>query len=504
MLWNDSRHVDWTNVAHIAPARRLQRIVDPSLISPCVAPILRLIDPGGGFPMRCPRFAALCAVGAAAVSLVGAGESVAQGNVSPAPSPQERADRIQAEVAEIRGLPFKRSVRAENQSLEAAAQYMDRQLENSVPPQLAEHFSEIVRKLGLYRGAEDLDFREMMKAFAASQIAAYYDPKQEAFFVVFADLSAGETGAVYAHELYHGLQDQYFDLDSYVLDQQRDRTLNDDELFARAAVIEGEATLLMTLWSWKSTLGNLPSRPVLAQVVRLQSQVDTRAMLQTLDQPGASAFLSEDIKASIAAMERIPRFLMESMLGSYLHGMSFVFEVQGGGWSEVEKLYNEAPPVSTEQILHPEKWLAREAPLEIELPAFAGNPLFAGWDVLEQNVLGEVQWRIVFAELGLAAEANEVAAGWNGDRYAVLKRRGSDDLLLLLYTSWDSDADAAEFAAAYRRALVVKYAGLDEPTRVAHNGRDVLIVEGGAQSSLAAMVDFVRSAKRTPPRRPAP
>jgi hypothetical protein len=444
----------------------------------------------------------LCAIGAAALFLT-AGKSAAQGNGAPAPSPQERADRIQAEVAEIRGLPFKRSVRAEQQSPEAAAEYMDRRLESSVPPRIAEHFNEIVRKVGLYRGADDLDFRDMMKAFMSSQLAAYYDPEQEAFFVVWAESSAGETGAIYAHELYHGLQDQYFDLDAYALERQRERTLNDDEILARAAVVEGEATLMMTLWSWKSTLGNLPTRPVLAQVVRLQSEVDTGALVETLKQPGAGALLSDEVKASIAAMERIPRFLMETMLGAYMNGMSFVFEIQGGGWSEVEKLYTEAPPASTEQILHSEKWRAREAPIKIELPAFAGNPLFAGWDVLEQNVLGEVQWRIVFAEHGLAAEADAIAAGWNGDRYAVLKHRDSGELLLLLSTSWDSDADAAEFAAGYRRLLVVKYAGLDEPTRIAHTGRDVLIVEGGAESSLAAMVDFVRNAKRTPPRRPA-
>lgn len=447
---------------------------------------------------RLVRSAALHAAALATALLVAAGHAAAQEATE---SPQQRADRIQAQVAEIRTLPFKHPVRAENQSAEAAAAYLEREMERSVPPQLAENFDAIVRKVGLYRGAANLDFRDVMKRLMSSQLAAYYDPEQQTFFVLFNDLSALETGVVYAHELYHGLQDQYFDLEAYVLDRQRGGTLNDDEMLARQAVVEGEATLVMTMWAARSMLGNVPARPVLEQMIGMQSRMDAAALLDSVNDPAVGAVLGAETGAAVEALDEIPRFVMETLLGAYLQGMNFVFEVQAGGWSEVEKLYAEAPPASTEQILHAEKWLAREAPIAIELPHFERNPLFADWNVLEQNALGEVQWRIVFAEHGLEAEAHAAAAGWNGDRYAVLRRKDADDLLLLLYTTWDTEGDAAEFAAAYERLLAVKYSQTDEPTLLSRDGRDVWVVEGGGESSLNAMASFVKSAKRTPPAR---
>ena len=86
----------------------------------------------------------------------------------------------------------------------------------------------------------------MTKAVMQSQVAAYYDPESDAFYVVTQDLSEQMLGGLYAHELYHGLQDQHYNLDEYILSQTGGK-LNDDELLARQAVVEGEATYIMTL-----------------------------------------------------------------------------------------------------------------------------------------------------------------------------------------------------------------------------------------------------------------
>jgi hypothetical protein len=449
--------------------------------------------------MRSFRSALLCAIAAGSLARAGTGHAQAPSGGTAA-DPQVLADIIQAEIAEIRGLPFMQPVRAENQTVEAASAFLDEELAKDIPPALAEHYGKVVRKLGLYRGPDTLDLRTLMKTIVSSQFAAYYDPREKAFYVLAQDLSELDRGIVFAHELYHGLQDQYFDLDAYTTDGLRGRSLNDDELLARASVVEGEATYIMTQWALQKTLNRLPERPVLAEVVRLQTEVDTAAMRETLEDPKVDALVGAEADAALAAIDAIPMFVMETLIGAYLKGMRFVFEVQGFGWSEVEKLYADAPPASTEQILHPEKWFARESPLELEWPPLEGNALLEGWDLLEQNVLGEIQWRLVFAEQGLEAEAEAAAAGWNGDRYAVLKRRTSDELLLLLYTSWDSEAEAAEFADSYGRVLEAKYAGGDEPTRMTRSGRDVLIVEGGDEASLDALIDFVKTAKRAPAR----
>ena len=95
--------------------------------------------------------------------------------------------------------------------------------------------------------------------------------------------------------------------------------------------------------------------------------------------------------------------MFETFIGQYMNGMAFIHAVHEKGWSEVEKLYREYPPESTEQILHPEKWFAREAPVAIEWPAFESAALFADWELLGENVLGESLWRGVKIFLPAAA-----------------------------------------------------------------------------------------------------
>lgn len=415
------------------------------------------------------------------------------------PDPQALADRIQGEVAELRGLEFVRPVAVERQSAEEFTEYLERELESIVPPNIAEHYGDIVRKVGLYRGPADLELTSLMRGVMTSQVAAYYDPAESTFYVLFDNVPPMMAGTLYAHELYHGLQDQHFDLDAYIRAGARDRTLSDDELLARQAVVEGEAMYVMTLWTVQNMTGTKPPRAALQPAIAMQSQMDIEALTASLQQPALGEMLGEDLSEAMEAAAEIPRFIIETMVGAYLKGLGFIFAVEEGGWSEVEKLYDEYPPQSTEQILHPEKWLARETPSRFEWPEIDSQPRFRGWEVLEENVIGEVQWRIIFAEHGLGAEAEAAAAGWDGDRWAVLRHENSGELLLLLRSAWDTEDEAIEFASAYERLLEVKYADAPEPTRVVRDGLDVLIVEGGSEDRLDALVEFLAAARKTKP-----
>ena len=216
---------------------------------------------------------------------------------------------------------------------------------------------------------------------------------------------------------------------------------------------------MMSLWMMQKMTHQPPTREIMSRVVSMQSEMSLDQLRQALKQPQVSKMVGADMQNAIDAAGEIPSFIMDSMMGVYLKGMSFVFAVHEQGWPAVEKLYTEYPPQSTEHILHPEKWLAREAPKTFEWPKFEKTAALRDWELLDDDVLGEFQWRIIFKEQGLASEAESAAAGWGGDRYAVFKRKDSDATLLLLRTSWDSETEATEFAAAYRRALVTKYAG---------------------------------------------
>jgi hypothetical protein len=416
----------------------------------------------------------------------------------PPADPQALADSIAQDIAQIRGLPFEHPVGVENQSAAQFGEYVSHRIDEVVPEDVRRNYGTIVRTLGLYRGPPLADFESMMTTVMTSQVGAYYDPDKQHFYVVMTGLPELLQNALYSHELYHALQDQHFGLAKYLeMGERRDtRSFSGDARLARQAVVEGEATYIMTLWMMRKMTASIPPRDVLAKVVGMQANMSMDQLRQTLSNPEVAKFVGGELESAIKSTRDIPPFIIESMMGAYLKGLSFVFAVQEQGWPSVEKLYGEYPPQSTEQILHPEKWLAREGPTAFEWPKFEKVRALEGWELLDDDVLGEFQWRIVLKEYGLASQAESVAAGWGGDRYAVFKRKDSDATLLLLRTSWDSDADAKEFVEAYRQVLAAKYADSKTPTRVVQNGVDVLVVEGGDEANIDSLLKIVRQAKK--------
>jgi len=415
----------------------------------------------------------------------------------PAADPQVAADKIAKEIEQIRGLTFKQPVRVETQSAEGFGAYVSRELDEAVPESVRRHYGIIVRTLGLYRGPPIEDFSAMMSTVMSSQIGAYYDPEKKGFYVVMSGMPEMMQGVMYSHELYHALQDQYFDLTRYLEMGRKGGagTYNSDSQLARSAVVEGEATYMMSLWMMQKVTHKAPTREIMSRVVSMQANMSMDQLREMLKQPKVAEAVGTDLKAAVDSAVEIPSFIMDSMLAVYLKGLGFVFAVHEQGWPAVEKLYNENPAQSTEHILHPEKWLAHEAPVTFAWPKFEKIAALRDWELLDDDVLGEFQWRIVFKEQGLAKEAESAAAGWGGDRYAVFKRKDSDATLLLLRTSWDSEKEASEFADAYRRVQAFKYADAPVPVRVAQKGVDVFIVEGGDESRIDSLLKIVKKVK---------
>jgi len=406
---------------------------------------------------------------------------------------QSKIDSIQVEIEKIRGIKFKHSVNVANQSLEDFGKYIDQMLDKQFSDNLDKDYGKVVRKLGLYRGPEIKDFKSLAKTVMQSQAAAYYDPATNTFFVVMQDLPESALGSVYAHELYHGFQDQHHNLDDYLLSPKQGE-LNDDEVLARQAVVEGEATYLMTLWTLKTQLGSVPPPGILDMAIKMQAKLDVKTMLQMLKSSVVLRAHSGDLEKAIKTMDDIPPFMIETMVGAYLKGMAFVFEIQKQGWKKIDELYKN-PPVSSEQILHPEKWLANEFPVKFEWPSFE-KKLFSDWTLLESNTIGEIQWRIIFSEHRMGETGLTAAEGWNGDSFAVLEHKKTGDLLLLIYSSWDSQTEAQEFRDAYEKLLKVKYPEGNETIKIQSNTNDVLIIEGSSKNNIGSLLEFMKRVKK--------
>lgn len=446
------------------------------------------------------RTGTLRAIACAAI-FSGATLAHSQEAAPPVSDPQTIADTIAREVEDIRGLAFKEPVKAQNQSPEEFRDYISREMNEALPESLRRHYDPIVRALGLYRGPVIEDFSTMMTAVVSSQTGAYYDPETKGFFVLMQGMPEVMQGVLYSHELYHAMQDQYFDLTRFIEGPGKpgDPNFNSDRHLARGAVVEGEATYLMSLWMVKKMTGSMPARDMMGAVVAAQSNLGMDQLREMLKQPAFASAMGTDIQNAIEAAENIPMFVMETMMGVYMKGLSFVYAVHEQGWQAVETLYGDYPPESTEQILHPEKWLAREAPVTFDRPKFEKVKALRGWELLDTDVLGEFQWRIVFMEHGLQTEAESAAAGWGGDRYAVFTKQDSDATLLLLRTAWDSGAEATEFVNAYRKVQETKRADREKPMRLEQKGRDVYIVEGGDETTADALLKFLRTMKPRAP-----
>jgi hypothetical protein len=314
----------------------------------------------------------------------------------------------------------------------------------------------------------------------------YYDEKLGTVFVE-KDARGSIPLERLAHEIYHAFQDQHFNVTSYLLEKSLDGSLSADEVMARRAVVEGEARYVAIVWATQRATRRAETPRMTTEAIRRRSGLDREALMAMLSRPNAP----EQARAILDVLQRTPAFVYDSLYVPYREGAVFVSSVQQAGWAEVEKLYSEYPPESTEQILHPQKWFARERPVRVKWPAMDTNPLFAQWKLLADNVLGEALWRSVFKEQGLSKEAAAAAQGWNGDRYAVLEREQDGALLLLWHTTWDTPADAAYFARTYRRLLETKYASAAQPVRVKEKGLNVFIVEGSDEASIDAYVGFV-------------
>jgi hypothetical protein len=161
------------------------------------------------------------------------------------------------------------------------------------------------------------------------------------------------------------------------------------------------------------------------------------------------AFQAES-SAGTSVLDSAPLVVRRELLFPYTSGVDFIADVYADGqWPAVNRVW-ETPPQSTEQILHPSKYLAGEAPIPVTVPYLLGT-LGPGWRELEENTNGELDWNILIEQYIDAPTANEAAAGWGGDRFRLLRRDSDSALVFAARTAWDSDADARQFFTAFQQ-----------------------------------------------------
>ncbi len=385
------------------------------------AALLALAACGGPAPSApvSPTASATPSTPTASATSPGASASPTPAVTPPASGATEALYReIEDQVVALRGLPAKQRLEPTILSEDEVRTRIEEQFRKDNPADEIAIAEETLKALGLLPA--DASLGDLYVDLLGSQVAGFYDPETKELVVVS---KSGAIGAIekvtFAHEFTHALQDQHFGLEGIDVDAvgQGDRSLG------RLALVEGDASLLMTLWL---------SKHLTAAEIQELLQVDPEA------------------QAQLAAM---PAILRETLLFPYQQGLAFVNAAWArGGWKAVDQVFGRLPD-STEQVLHPAKYEAGEKPVEVALDAEAlAKAMGAGWTGTPEDTLGEFQLSVWLRENGVKAlPAGDAAEGWGGDRLAYL--RGPDgSYALVLRTVWDTQADADEFLAAARTA----------------------------------------------------
>lgn len=405
---------------------------------------------------------------------------------TPDTSALSATDEILKNVSRLRGLEVKRSVKSGFKTKDEIEQSVIRDMNESTTPEEYDATSKTLTKLGLI--GKDFRLRDYVVQLLREQVAGFYEPKTQEFFLA-AWLPVSEQKSVIAHEAVHALQDQHFNLRRFEKWPKGD---SDAELAAHA-LIEGEAMIVMLQYDFEQR-GQRIDMTKIGPLTEIMLEQNT-----------------PDDAAKYPVLANAPTVLREGLQFPYIYGAGFVQAVlKHRTWAGLNSTYADLP-ASTEQIMHPERFLYRDNPVKIEiadlLPALGRD-----WKQTDQDVNGEFGYHVLLTEFIGKRAARLAAEGWDGDRYKLYENGRTGALLLTHFTTWDSVPDAKEFFDAYCARTEKRYkanapSDLNARPRVYETAeglvaielrdRDVIVIEGAqTREQLARVTEQLWQSKK--------
>ena len=339
-------------------------------------------------------------------------------------------DRVAARVEDLRGLRFRATVPIHAASDSIMQVQMRGQMRRFYPLEALQDEATASVQLGLWPA--DRDLLATMESVLDEQVAGYYDTELDAFFV--AERFSGDMlPIIMAHELTHALDDQHHPIDSTLAGILADN----DRVTALASVVEGSGMLVMLRYLMEEIRAGRLTGETMVEFNR--SEMERSARL--LD---------------------APPLLQRDLLAPYILGMMFLMRgeparlLTGVDASVIDSVFVRMPQ-SSEQILHPEKYwdeAQRDLPTTLPDPDLA-RKIGKHWRKRGHGTLGELRLAQLVGATTPALETEALndpsawthpaAEGWDGDRWQ-LYANGAETATVLA-TTWDTEADAEEFAA---------------------------------------------------------
>ncbi len=309
------------------------------------------------------------------------------------------------------------------------------------------------RQIGFLAEDEHMQYYDEDNPADYSGIAGFYGIGTNTFVIVsdayppFNPYSPSRfTDVVLVHELTHALQDMNFNLSSNVSKYEN----NTDALMSFKAILEGDATLTQYLFL-------IEDNPALKDADDESKKDVIRRISDRFRSSGYGGIIDNTLS----------NYNLRKTLFIYHHGLSFASQLYlVGGYDLVNKALSESVPVSTEQIMHPLKYINNDLPSSIEMPTLSEHLKSnndGSWNLKYEDTLGEFNIYLLIDKyldsrylLDRNINASTVANGWDGDRVEYFMDYSTDDDALVWISAWDSEKDAMEFMEAYAHIMVKK------------------------------------------------
>ena len=289
------------------------------------------------------------------------------------------------------------------------------------------------------------------------------------------------TRLALANGLTHALQDQNFGLEKFLRAVKSD----DDAVNARQALVEGYATAAMMQALLKPmSLTALPAlEPIMSQVIDKQFQ-------------------------EFPAFSSAPFFFRFQALFPYIQGMTFMQRgLQLGGWKRLNQTFS-SPPDATKEIFQPNVYFQKEPLPQVSLPHPPALEKVPGLKFLTGNIMGELGYYGLLAQLTSEDEAKRLANNWMADRYLIYED-SNQNYPLVARTRWSGPDMASSFFEDYHTILTHKYFDLKPDQESTQNlfvgstsegkiilmraGDECLWAEGVPEAQAEAMLGWLRS-----------
>jgi hypothetical protein len=335
--------------------------------------------------------------------------STASSTTAPASDVEKFVDEAMAFIEKERGLKF--TTRPAVVVLDDAA-FVARfqQLIDDDAQKNAEEYDDttgIFQAIGLL--SRDMTYVDAEKLLGAGGVLGYYDQVSKELRVRGGALTPF-LRTVIVHELTHALDDQRFDL----VRPQYD-TADDEIGFGFLALTEGNAKRVEDAY---------------------------RATLSPADQTSATAEENQLGLSGVASLSKLTISLLQLEYAPYDIGERFVKAVlANGGQAALDRVFAD-PPHTSEQVIDPTKYFAKEGRRTVPPPAADGT-------VFKSGVFGEIVLQNMLTSAVSSKVAETAATGWAGDWFVAW--RESNRVCLRADFAMDSSKDSTELRDALNK-----------------------------------------------------